>query len=53
MQVFQTHIHRTNIYAQVLETREEVEEVVGSQGELGRLDIMGGKGEVWEGEGGG
>jgi hypothetical protein len=36
--ILQAHIHGANGYTEVLESREDVEEMVGRQCELGRLD---------------
>jgi hypothetical protein len=47
LQILQPHIHRTAVYAKcIFEFAEEVEEVVGSQGQLGGLDAAGGEGDV-------
>lgn len=51
MYVFQPYIHRPNLYAQVLEAGEEVEEVVRSERELRRLYRLRGEGEGGKGEG--
>jgi hypothetical protein len=44
VEVFQANFHGPHIDTQFFEAREEIEEVVGSQSQLCRLDIM--RGEV-------
>lgn len=51
MDVLESDVHGTDVHAQVFEFCEEVVEVVGCEGELRRLDIVRGEGEVWAREG--
>lgn len=49
--ILQPDIHRANRNGQVLEPGEEVEQVVWSEGEFGRLDVLRGELECPEGQG--
>lgn len=51
MDVFESDVHGTDVHAQIFELCEEVIEVVGCEGELRRLDVVRGEGEVWAREG--
>lgn len=46
MQILQTNLHGSNRDSKVLETGEKIEKVVGSQGQLGRFDIVRGKAKI-------
>lgn len=49
--ILQPDIHRANRNGQVFELGEEVEQVVWSESEFGRLDVLGGELECPEGQG--
>ena len=38
LKVFETYIHRADVHAEIFKLAEEIEEVVGSQGQFGGSD---------------
>jgi hypothetical protein len=49
VEIFETYVHGSYGYSKIFKAGEEIEEMMGSKGKLGGLDIMRGKSQVREG----